>query len=209
MNKKRLPKKNKRKSRGKNMLTNNTRNSNPNTLQSLSSVRSNPSDQFITLTLPFKQAKISLSSSSTFTYSLEVDAITDLFASGFYSGLYGMFQSWRPIHIAFNLIPLSSTGGSSTFFFTDVAIAPATNYPTFRRRNLPNTNARGQTYWINWRPADFASLDFLDTNSTSSAPIFCFYGFTDNTTFGTPSSTTDLWLISGNITLQFRGLGLQ
>lgn len=210
MNKKRLPKKNKRRPRGKNVLKNGNLRANPLNLQMLSSVRSNPSDQFITLTLPFKQSKISLSASSTFTYSLEVNDPADILDSTTLGDTYSMFQSWRILHTAINLIPLSSTAGSSTFFFTDAAAStPISSYfGSYRRKTFPNTNARGLNYWMNWRPADFASLDFTPTASNAAQPLICFYGFTNLADFGTPSSTTDLWLITGTVTIQFRGLGL-
>lgn len=179
-----------------------------NSLARMSYVRSNPSEQLITLTFPLKTFKISLAATSTFNFSIECDTLSTILDSD-HTTICQKFSGYRVTKVACHMIPLSTTAGSSVFFFSDTENTNAgTSFRSYRHATYPNTNAASTGYHMSWSPKDFQSLDFNDSNTTTAKTLFNFYGYSNLTDLGTPSSTVDLWSITGTITVQLRGLSV-
>lgn len=179
-----------------------------NNIARISSVRSNPSELLNTFTFPLKTTKVSLAATSTFSLSLEVDTPSVLLNTNA-TAIVQNFSGWRVLKVAAHIIPLSTTVGSSVFFFTDTEVTSAgAQFRSYRHTTYPNSNACTTGYYMNWAPRDYQSLDFHDSNTAAVPNLLNFYGYTNLTDLGTPSSTTDLWCISGTVTVQVRGLSV-
>ncbi len=181
-------------------------------LAKISRVRQTPSNQLVSFQFPYKTQKLSLAATSTFTLLLDVDDLSDLLASDHVT-LMQKFQEWRIVKVMFKFTQLSSTGGASLFGITEDVAGTTINSTTIKNldyRVFQNNNSQpNMNNILTWKPADYASLEFIPTSTTASTPIFNLYGFTNLTDFGTPSSTTDLWLITGIITVEARGFSGQ
>lgn len=172
----------------------------------ISYVRSSSSDQLVTVDFPIKNSKLSLVASASFNNTISVNQASTVLDAEALS-IQGKFSGWRVTRITFNIIPLSTTAGSSTFFFSDLPISGTVSgaYLALRRNTYPNSNVSSSGYSMTWRPKDFASLDFNTNNAVLTEPVLNFYAYTD-ATFGTPIVTSDLWLLTGTVTFQLKGL---
>ncbi len=178
-----------------------------NRLARTSYLRNQSAQQITTLALPYKTSKISLSGSSTFTFSNDVNDPADILDGGG-STIIAKFQEWRIVKIKLEFTPLSSTGGSSVFFLAEqeASVTITSAWKDYSYRIFRNTNASSGRYLLSWKPADYTALSFHPTNTSAAEPLVNIYGYTNLADLGTPSSTTDLWLITGTITVEARGL---
>ncbi len=181
-------------------------------LAKMSRLKQTPSNQLVSFQFPYKTQKISLSSSSTFTLLDDVDAMSDVLTNDHVTVMQ-KFQEWRIVKVMYRFTPLSSTGGASLFGITEDVASTTINSTTVKNldyRVFQNNNSQPQINNIlTWTPADYATLEFTPTSTTTTLPIYNLYGFTNSTDFGTPSSTTDLWLVTGLITIEARGFSGQ
>ncbi len=170
-------------------------------------LRQNPAVQLVTLQFPLKITKVSLAASSSFSLAIDVDAPSDILDSDA-ATIVGKFAEWRVVKVNAELVPLSTTAGSSAFWFNEeqAGVSPAAVYKSATSRKFPNTNAQPSKCRLSWSPADFSALEFWPTNANSTLPLFNFYGYTNLADFGTPSSTVDLWTLTGTVTVEVRGL---
>lgn len=169
------------------------------------SLRTNPLEQIMTLTMPAIVEKISLAAASTFSFTRSCTTIASTLAPAGIQ-IVSRFAEWRILRANITLTPLSTNGGSSAFWFSDEAGITPSNFQDFNKEIFPNSNSSMPMHKISWRPNDFATLSFQPTGSAFLAPLYNFYGYTNSATLGTPVSTTDLWTIAGEIVLQCRGL---
>jgi hypothetical protein len=166
--------------------------------------------QLTTLTFPWKMTKLSLAASSTFSLAVDVSNYTTILDTEA-AAIVSRFNEWRIVKAVAELIPLSSTAGASVFWFAEdpASQVPSAQFKAATTRKFPNTNAQPTRCMLSWTPSDFTSLEFFTTSTSTTQPIFNFYGYTNSTDLGTPSSTTDLWTLTGNVTIECRGLGTQ
>jgi hypothetical protein len=117
------------------------------------------------------------------------------------------FDEYRIIKANVRVRPVSAGSGVSRFFFNEESTSNpnATDAADRVGWELSNSNANSSsTRDFKWSPRDIDDLVFTSTGTLVNPVYFKIY--TDNATYGAPIVATQLWVISAELTVEFRGL---
>jgi hypothetical protein len=127
--------------------------------------------------------------------------------TGFASRFGSTFDEYRILGADVKITPLSASVGVTKFWWDEKADASPTANEAQERVSTPlaNTNASAASSKImRWRARDLLDLEYTPIG-TDVKPAF-FKVYTDTSTWGAPTTVTDLWLIEPRFIVEFRGL---
>lgn len=120
------------------------------------------------------------------------------------------FNQYRILGADIEMIPLTTTFGSSVFFWdekstTAPVAADATERVVVAKSNS-NASLAGKSYHMTWRAKDLLDLGYLET--TAAAVTVCtFKSYTDLANYGTPAAgVNNVWLLKPMLLIEFRGI---
>jgi hypothetical protein len=127
--------------------------------------------------------------------------------TGFSTRFASTFDEYRIIKAIMKIRPCSASTGLTRFFFDELSGTNPTQNDALERVGIElcNSNANSSsTKEMHWSPRDLDDQNFVATTASVTPCYLKIY--TDAAVFGAPATVTPLWLISQNLTVEFRGL---
>lgn len=121
-----------------------------------------------------------------------------------------LYDEYRILGVDIELICSNPTTGVTAFFWDEAATGAPTLNEARDREVLSLTNNAcnpKSCSLMTWRARDINDLSFDPITSTSTTPVW-FKVYTDNTNFGSGTTTTDSaqWYVKPTLYVEFRGL---